>query len=136
MRGALHPSRLKREGLGGDPLGGRKPPAQAIEARRVETSAARLDAQHESAVPKGCARRRLAVRRKAVTVRTLRNPGERRTRYEARVLNVADTRVAVSCALIARSMPCIHRWRAGPESTSTERRGSTATSSPGIAPAA
>ena len=30
--------------------------AQAIEARRVETSAAWLDAQHESAVPKGCAR--------------------------------------------------------------------------------
>ena len=30
--------------------------AQAIEAHRVETSAAWLDAQHESAVPKGCAR--------------------------------------------------------------------------------
>ena len=56
-------------------------------------------------------------------------------RYAASVRKVAETRVAVSRALIPRSMPCMKRWRAAPESTSTERRGSTATSSPGSAPA-
>ena len=70
---------------------------------------------------------------------TAARPGRERARSAAqgaRVRKVAETRVAVSRALVPRSMPCIQRWRASPASTSTERRGSSATSSPGSAPAA
>ena len=70
---------------------------------------------------------------------TAARPGRERARSAAqgaRVRKVAETRVAGSRALVPRSMPCIHRWRASPASTRTERRGSTATSSPGSAPAA
>ncbi len=52
-------------------------------------------------------------------------------RYRAMVRKVAERRVAAARALSVRSIPCIHAPRAAPERTRTERRGSTATSSPG-----
>ena len=49
----------------------------------------------------------------------------------ARVRKVAERRVTASSAVSARSMPCMNAERAAPARTSTERRGSRTTSSPG-----
>ena len=54
----------------------------------------------------------------------------------ARVRKVAETRVTVCGALSGCAMPCIHGCLAGPESTSSERRGRVAVSSPVRAPRA
>ena len=65
-----------------------------------------------------------------------RGPAHGRPAPDASVRKVAETRVAASRALSARSMPCIQSRRAAPARIRTERRGSTATSSPGRPPAA
>jgi len=83
-------------------------PAQAMEARRVETSAAWLDAQHESAVPKGCARMHMDTgagpwrqgqhRRRSEPVRRMSGgaAAERGARSATRDAKVVVAAVAVS----------------------------------------